>query len=234
MIRFATNHLDAIIPSAMQPMEHNGRDTKKDNGKDRFLLVASDIHDAESAFEKLAQKANDPSCIAFLYAGDLNVENYFINHALKYRSFTFIPVLGNCDNPWAWIDAGVPQPPQFRTLSYTNRTGDLRIYISHGHLYPYPSSVGLGNEDFEVCITGHTHVNSLKADILETSHPSKKQLVLLNPGSPSCPRGGSHQSYAMITIPNEGSAVVQIRDFVRDDLLSEMAVPLHKVKERNN
>ena len=137
-------------------------------------------------------------------------------------------------NPWAWIDAGVPQPPQFRTLSYTNRTGDLRIYMSHGHLYPYPSSVGLGNEDFEVCITGHTHVNSLKADTLETSRHSKKQLVLLNPGSPSCPRGGSHQSYAMITIPNEGSAVVQIRDFVRDDLLSEMAVPLHKVEERND
>ena len=94
MIRFATNHLDAIIPSAMQPMEHNGRDTMKDNGKDRFLLVASDIHDAESAFEKLAQKANDPRCIAFLYAGDLNVENYFINHALKYRSFTFIQPMG--------------------------------------------------------------------------------------------------------------------------------------------
>lgn len=234
MIRFAAGLPDAIIPSAMQPMEHNDEDTRKGNGKDRFLLVASDVHDAESAFEKLAQKANDPNCAAFLYAGDLNVENYFICNALKYRSFTFLPVLGNCDNPWAWTDAGVPQPPQFRTLSYANRTGELRIYISHGHLYTYPSSVGLGDEDFEICITGHTHVNSLKTDILETSNLSEKQLVLLNPGSPSCPRGGSLQSYAVIRIPDEGSAVVQIRDFVSDDLLSEMAVPLHKVEERNN
>ena len=234
MIRFIASLPNAIIPSAMQPMEHSGND----NGKDRFILVSSDIHDAEYAFEKLAQKANAQNCAAFLYAGDLNVENYFICNTLKYRSFTFLPVLGNCDNPWAWTDAGVPQPPQFRTLTYANRTGELRIYMSHGHLYPYPSSVGLGDEDFELCITGHTHINSLKTDVPETSSNSGKQLVMLNPGSPSCPRGGSPQSYAVIRIPDEGSdvgsAVVEIRDFVCDDLLSEMAVPLHKVEERND
>ncbi len=204
-------------------MEHS----ENSNGRERFLLVSSDIHDAESAFEKLAQKANAKSCAAFLYAGDINVENYFICNALKYRSFTFLPVLGNCDNPWAWTDAGVPQPPQFRTLTYGNRTGKLHIYMSHGHLYPYPSSAGLGDEDFELCITGHTHVNSLKTDTIETPIHNEKQLVLLNPGSPSCPRGGSRPSYAVIRIPNEGSASVEIRDFIRDDLLSEMTIPLH-------
>lgn len=209
-------------------------DNTKANGEDRFLLVSSDIHDAESAFEKLALKANAQNCVAFLYAGDLNVENYFICNALKYRSFTFLPVLGNCDNPWAWTDAGVPQPPQFRTLTYTNRTGKLRIYVSHGHLYPYPSSAGLRDEDFELCITGHTHINSLKTDIIETEGNKEKQMVLLNPGSPSCPRGGSHPSYAVIRIPNKGSAFVEIRDFVCDDLLSKMTIPLHEVEERND
>lgn len=207
----------------------------------RFLLVASDVHDSEACFSKLARKASDPDCIAFLYAGDLNVENYFICEELKYRSFTFLPVLGNCDNPWAWTDAGVQQPPQFRTLHQRNRTGELGIYMSHGHRYPQPSYAGLDDDAFALIITGHSHVGCIETcrpKKLETSHMDGNEkectAVHLNPGSPSSPRGGSSPSYAVIRIPDEGSAVVELREFFSDDLLSTAAIPLHKVKEGND
>lgn len=195
----------------------------------RFLIVASDIHDDESAFATLAEKARDPRCTAFLYAGDLNVENYFICEELRCRCFTFIPVLGNCDDPWAWSYAGVQQPPLFRTLHFGGRTRELRIYMSHGHLYPTPSCVGLDGEDFELCITGHSHIGKL-----EVNATSSKACTYLNPGSPSSPRGWSRPSYAVIWIPEEGSATIELREFCSDDLLSKVAVPLHEVEEGND
>jgi len=210
----------------------------------KFLLVASDVHDNESCFEKLAQIARDSSCVAFLYAGDLNVENYFICEALRQRNFTFIPVLGNCDNPWAWIDAGVPQPTQFKTLQYANSTGKLSIYMSHGHRYPYPSSVGLADEDYDIYITGHTHAGLIKTTIIETTHiyskdsysknscnnnknSNNKEILLFNPGSPASPRGGKSPSYGIIRIPNEGSVTVELRNFINNSLLSNATIALH-------
>ncbi len=232
------------------------------NSNEKFLLVASDIHDNENCLERLTIMANSPKCIAFLYAGDLNVENFFICNLLRYRNFTFIPVLGNCDNPWAWESSNVPQPPLYRTLQYSNKAGRFNIYMSHGHFYPYPSNVGLNDEDYEIYITGHTHKgsletakvnNSFKSDTKEYNREyyaeykrecvrennyngrsfTKKNVILLNPGSSSNPRGGTKPSYGIIRIPEEGSVFVELRDFTNDALLSKAPVVLQKREERN-
>lgn len=211
---------------------------------EKFLLVASDIHDNENFLERLTNIANNPKCIAFLYAGDLNIENYFICNLLRYRNFTFIPVLGNCDNPWSWTNANVQTPPLYRTLQYANKTGKFSIYMSHGHLYPYPSCVGLNDEDYEIYITGHTHKGSLETVLLDNNSilgsnegdsceernkensNTKKSVLLFNPGSVSSPRGGTKPSYGLIRIPQEGSVFVELRDFINNALLSKVPVVL--------
>lgn len=186
--------------------------------KQKFLLVASDIHNNEHAFEELAKIANHPNCIAFLYAGDLNVENYFIGELLRYRNFVFLPVLGNCDNPWAFCDINVPQPPHYRTLSYSNSSGKLDIYMSHGHLYPFPTEENTGEKNFNLIINGHSHVGLIKQE---------DNTIIFNPGSPSQPRGNCIPSYGVILVPNSGCFSVELRKSESNTLLSQKAIPLN-------
>ncbi len=186
--------------------------------KQKYLLVASDIHNNEHAFEELTKIANHPNCIAFLYAGDLNVENYFIGEILRYRNFVFLPVLGNCDNPWAFCDINVPQPPYYRTLCYSNNSGRLDIYMSHGHLYPFPAEENTGNKHFNLVINGHSHVGLIQQE---------KNTILFNPGSPSLPRGNCIPSYGIVLIPSSGCFSVELRKFESNTLLSQEAIPLN-------
>ncbi len=184
----------------------------------KYLLVASDIHDQENALEELAKLANHPNCLAFLYAGDLNVENYFIGQLLRYRNFVFLPVLGNCDNPWSFGDVNLPVPPYYRTSCYKNESGQLNIYMSHGHLYPFPTEDTVGEKNFNLIINGHTHVGSIRQE---------DNTVFFNPGSPSQPRGNCIASYGVITVPQSGLFSVQLRKFGSNGLLSQQTVPLN-------
>ena len=94
----------------------------------KFLLVASDVHSSDQCFEKLAEIAGSPDCLAFLYAGDLDIENYFITQSVQLRNFLFLPVQGNCDNRWSWTDVNLDLP-LYRTCSFKG----LKIFITHGH-----------------------------------------------------------------------------------------------------
>jgi len=161
---------------------------------DRFLLVASDIHSDSDVFEFLAQVANDTNCLAFLYAGDLDVANYFISNALRNRNFVFLPVLGNCDSPYSYISSDVPVPATYRDCSFNN----IRIFITHGHVCNMPSDVGLKDEDFDIVINGHTHI---------PANNKVGNLIVLNPGSAARPRGYSEKSYAKIVFTEKGPEI---------------------------
>ena len=191
---------------------------------DSFLLVSSDVHDDEGALEQLSKIAEDSRCLAFLYAGDLNIQNYFISHILRCRNFVFLPVQGNCDNRWDWTDVNMDLP-MYRTCSYKG----LKIFISHGHLYWSPSAAGLEDKDFDLVVTGHTHRYGITSEIIE-----QKRVTYLNPGSPSRPRGGAEASYALVIFQNDGSAEIQIRALKGNRLLSKEAVPVHKLPVRND
>lgn len=158
-----------------------------------FLLVASDVHSDSEVFERLCALASSDKCLAFLYAGDLEADDYFIQDCLRKRNFTFLPVRGNCDNPYDWTDTGVPFPPLFRTCSFAN----LNIWMSHGHVYSEPDNP----QDYDLVITGHTHKNS----ILKVGNT-----VFLNPGSAARPRGRSCASYAVVEI-SDSLALVSTR-----------------------
>ena len=190
----------------------------------KYILVAGDVHTSDQAFEKLAAMASDERCISFIYTGDLDMENYFISECIRCRNFVFMPVQGNCDNRWSWTDVGLDLP-----LYRTCISGGLRIFVSHGHLYWQPSSAGLDDTDFDMVITGHTHVPDLRTEIIDG-----KRIVFLNPGSAARPRGGSRASYALIRFADDGSATAEIRALGGDDLLSEIAVPVYKHPEGND
>ncbi len=192
--------------------------------EEKYLLVASDVHNDDDCFEILTKKAENEDCLAFLYAGDLDVENCITSSVLQCRNFVFIPVQGNCDNRWAWTDLGLDLPP-YRTCSFNG----LRIFITHGHLYSSPSSVGLEDKDFDVVINGHSHVNSVEKQLID-----EKEIIFINPGSPSRPRGYSKASYAMIVFKKDGSVSFEIRALNGDRLLSQIDVTFNQVSIRHN
>ena len=188
---------------------------------DEFLLVSSDVHSGETALERLQVTACDRRCLAFLYAGDLDVENYFISTILRYRNFVFLPVRGNCDNRWSWLDLNLDLP-LFRTCTFKG----LRIFLSHGHYYCDPESAGLENRDFDLVITGHSHVNEIRKEIV-----SGKEVVYLNPGSPSRPRGRSRASYAIVGFKGN-SVCVETRALDGDGLLAKETISVQQSPER--
>ncbi len=185
--------------------------------EEKFLLISSDVHNDDQVFERLCRKAEDTNCLAFLYAGDLNIENCIIESLLMCRNFLFIPVQGNCDNKWSWIDVGL-ELPMYRTCEFKG----LKIFLTHGHMYFDPSSVGLSDKDFDVVITGHSHVNDIHQQIIDN-----KRVTFLNPGSPSRPRGRSKASYAMAVFKSDGTVSLEVRALEGDGLLSQIAIPIH-------
>lgn len=167
----------------------------------KFLLIASDIHSDEEAFSKLAELAQDKDCLAFLYAGDLDIENPLILMAINNRNFSFLPVLGNCDSPWEYSSYGLQVPPIYRTCSFNG----LKINISHGH-------IAVPTEESNLIITGHTHIPSLTKE---------GNSVFLNPGSPARPRGYSKKSYATVEFSNS-EAVITIKELDNNKKISSL------------
>lgn len=196
----------------------------QDLNDDEFLIIASDIHDNESVLASLSKLASTSKCLAFLYAGDLNIENYFIEQQVKSACFPFLPVQGNCDSPWSWADIGLTLP-SYRTYSCKG----LNLFITHGHLYSRPSDVGLSDEDFDIVITGHTHMNTISVQNI-----GDKTVTYVNPGSPTRPRGGTKASYAVIVFKKDGSADIQIRALDGNGLLAQKDIAINKCSERND
>lgn len=183
--------------------------------EDAFLLVASDVHSGDECFEKLCRIAGSKNCLAFLYAGDLDIENYFITRSVQLRNFVFLPVQGNCDNRWDWTDVNLDLP-LYRTCTFKG----LKIFISHGHLYYEPSSVGLENKDFDLIITGHSHRYSISTEIIDN-----KRVIYMNPGSPSRPRG-CRSSYGLVVFGEDGSVSLEIRALEGDGLLAKETITI--------
>lgn len=192
--------------------------------QDAYLLVASDVHSSDQCFEKLAGIAGNENCLAFLYAGDLDIENYFIAQSAQLRNYVFLPVQGNCDNLWSWTDVNLDLP-LYRTCTFKG----LKIFMTHGHLYWSPSSVGMEDKDFDLVITGHSHRSSISSEFVDT-----KRIIYMNPGSPARPRGGSKASYGLVVFRQDGSVGLEIRALDDDGLLAQETIPVDNAPERHD
>lgn len=146
------------------------------------LFVCSDIHSDYFAFHKILQLSKDNTLIV---AGDLVPNNHSFESFFHQTNKEIILVSGNCDISYDFHNAGIYYPPEIREIEFNNR----KIIITHGDIYnPDLSPIKLSRGD--IFISGHTHRPKL---ILNS-----RNIIELNPGSASRPRGGFPASYAII------------------------------------
>jgi putative phosphoesterase len=146
------------------------------------IYVCADIHGDYYAFEKMVRISdNNPLIIAGdLCPGNSSFESFF---QLNYKELILIS--GNCDNSYDFQRAGINYPPRIREIEFNNR----KVVITHGHIYNSSvSPIELSKGD--IFISGHTHRPQL--------YLNSSNIIELNPGSTTYPRGGFPASYAII------------------------------------
>lgn len=143
---------------------------------ERRIVVVSDTHGDCSVAARILSLCPSPD--ALIHLGD------FADDALRIATVLGCPyyaVRGNCD--YAALS------PQERVLTLYGK----RFYLTHGHRFTSDLALSLRGEQehCDIVLSGHTHVPSLAA---------QGKLLLLNPGSPAYPRGGSPKSFAIVTV----------------------------------
>ena len=146
--------------------------------EEKHIIVLSDTHgDASVAARVLALC---PAPDALIHLGD------FADDAPRIAAVLGCPcyaVRGNCDTR--------ALTPQERVLTLFGK----RFFLTHGHRYSSDLSLALRGEQehCDAVLYGHTHVPSLTGN---------GQILLINPGSPAYPRGGSPKCFAVVTVEN--------------------------------
>ncbi|MBO4848222.1 MAG: metallophosphoesterase [Clostridia bacterium] len=159
--------------------------------------VISDTHGSFAAVEACVGLASDVD--GWFHLGD------YASDAKKLRELTGKPVysvLGNCDG-WGFggeAEDVFPAPQRDSASERVVTVGGVRILLCHGHMYdvdlgPYTLSYRAEEKHCAAALYGHTHRGGLSA---------YGSLLMLNPGSPSRPRGSAKRSFAVLEIDNSG------------------------------
>lgn len=164
-------------------------------------LIVSDIHGGYYNLEKVIKSNPDFDylicCGDFLsYGGSYSDDVGLLNDYNK----KIIAVCGNCDH----IKDGVLD---FSLNDYVVFPLDGKIvFLTHGHRYNKHSHPSL---EFDIYIQGHTHVPLMEVE---------NDILYLNPGSISYPRGGSSKSYILyedsvfyLKLVDDNSVIKKIR-----------------------
>lgn len=144
------------------------------------IIVLSDTHGDTQTIDKIL---NSNKYDYAILAGDYTCDSSFVNNRFNYV------VRGNND-----FDDNPDE------LSF--EIEGIKFNLQHGHLIG--SYFQLDNYDFmkkvlsakgvDILIHGHTHISK----IFEYENG-----IVINPGSPSFPRGGTSKSFAMIVIDGD-------------------------------
>lgn len=150
------------------------------------ILVLSDthrnLHNTKDIFENLKDAVD-----IVVHLGDCDDDMEFFK--AKYTNLNFYGVAGNCD----FLSAGPDE--------YDFVVNGRRIVLTHGSRQNvkggYGGLIDLAKEKgADVCLFGHTHFPI----ILELDG-----VLLMNPGSPSMPRGVNFPSYGILDIDETGN-----------------------------
>ena len=152
------------------------------------FVVFSDLHGDIDMLGMIIARAVKERAESILFAGDLGINHSsLLPHIIKTSPIPFLLVRGNCDSQWAFSEAEMPIPPQYRIVPCGSRT----IFMSHGDVFASWRYLPVALSENDIFITGHTHVPLLSHD--------KSSPWILNPGSASRPRGKWKPSLAIIT-----------------------------------
>ncbi len=145
------------------------------------IAVVGDTHGKIDIIVKKLQKLGADH---LFFTGDFYSDAGKIS---RRSGLPFTGVAGNCD----WHSKG----EQEQILKMCGK----RFYITHGHKYGVKKSLNslyyrAQEVGVDAVLFGHTHI-----PFCETING----LLLINPGSPSRPRGGAKKSYAIIEIKGD-------------------------------
>ncbi len=159
------------------------------------LLIASDIHGDAVCCEKMLDAARAEKAEKILLLGDILYhgprndlpEGYApkkVIEMLNREADKLICVRGNCE---AEVDQMVLSFPVMADKEVVcDEDSDLKIYMSHGHIYSPDRLPDMPAGS--IFLSGHTHIPAIE---------KKSGYICLNPGSVSIPKGGYPNSYAV-------------------------------------
>lgn len=144
------------------------------------ILILSDTHGNQSAIETVVEKEDADLCI---HLGDNFRDAIYINDSLNVEA---VAVKGNCDDE------------EYAEEDMVLDIEGHKIFLTHGHNYNV--NITLDNLYYKakslnchIALYGHTHKN-LKENT--------KDLIIMNPGSLSKPRG-CKASYGLLYIEED-------------------------------
>ena len=168
------------------------------------LLIASDIHGDAAATEKLLAAYEREKAELLLLCGDYLYHGPRNNLPPGYAPQTVVSLLercadkiigarGNCDSEVDQLLLGFPMMSDYALVVREGR----QFFLTHGHIY---SPRTLAREENpaprlhpgSVFVFGHTHVSVLE-------YLPGGEVLLVNPGSVSLPKGGTRAGYAVIS-----------------------------------
>lgn len=151
--------------------------------------VISDTHRMNCFIDKVIPYLKE--CDLIIHAGDNFVDSKYIH---KMTNVGMMAVRGNCDFE------NVEEELEFEVEN-------KNIFVCHGDRY----GVKYGLEqlqkkakevDADIVIFGHTHTPLIK---------EKDNIIYINPGSVSLPRGVDYRSFVIIDISDDNMSVKEIR-----------------------
>lgn len=162
------------------------------------IIVVSDTHRDFDALNRVIKANTDADMLIHLGDGEREFEDV----SALYPELPMVYVQGNCD----FGD---------HERSHIAIAGGMRIFCCHGHMYHVRLGIShlvseARKNDCAIALYGHTHIyRSEQYD----------GVFVMNPGSPSEPRGGNEPTYGIITISGAGEVKMEIRSAVDDFVL---------------
>ena len=159
------------------------------------LLIASDIHGALPAAERVVQLFEEHKCDLLCLLGDLlnygprngvpqGLDAPGIAALLNRHAGHIIAVRGNCDSEVDQMSLRFPMMAAYALIA----DGTRRIFLTHGHVFNEEQMPAL--EGIDYFFYGHTHLPHIVP-------AADGRPLICNTGSPTFPKGGNEPTVAL-------------------------------------
>ena len=157
-------------------------------------LIVSDVHGCLSSVNRLIEIYEREKCDRFIFLGDIlyhgprnalpdEYDTFEVAQVLNRYTAQIYCVRGNCD---AEVDQAMLEFPI--TADYMQLPIEGKVFFAtHGHHFGPDHLPPIGSADYLLC--GHTHVPACE---------KIGDIIYLNPGSISIPKGGSGKSFMIL------------------------------------
>ncbi|KAA8996993.1 phosphodiesterase [Affinibrenneria salicis] len=179
------------------------------------LMFAADIHGSLAATERVLQLFEQSRAGWLILLGDLlnhgprnplpeNYQPAKVAERLNQYADRIIAVRGNCDSEVDQMLLSFPITAPWQQVL----AGDVRLFVTHGHLY-HPAQLPPLNRG-DALIYGHTHIPQAER---------RQDILCFNPGSASLPKGGHPASYGMLD-----QGILRVITLQGDETIAQVAI----------